>query len=320
MPAQLPFTKLQALSNDFILIDAIAAPTLAARPDLAALARSMCDRRTGVGADGLILAAPPARDDADVRMLLFNADGSSAQMSGNGVRCLARFLDERGHPMRTRDQLAVETARHIVTVHLHRDARKRVVASTVDMGEPALEASRIPVASPTISLTARVIDAPLADQLTSDPEPANQMRAAGVHPRMTCVSMGNPHLVLFCEAIERVPVATLGAFFERRPIFPERTNVQFAQVTDRSTLHLRTWERGAGVTLACGTGSCAAVVAAALTGRLDREATVHMRGGDLRVRWDKATNRVHLTGPAEVVFEGVWREPAREASVAGQRR
>lgn len=314
------FTKLHALSNDFILVDAMAAPALAARPDLAALARAMCDRRTGVGADGLILAATPTRDDADVRMLLFNADGSSAQMSGNGVRCLARFLDEHAHPTRTRDQLAVETARHIVTVHLHRDARKRVVASTVDMGEPALEASRIPVASPTISLTARVIDAPLADQLTSDPEPANQMRAAGIHPRMTCVSMGNPHMVLFCEAIERAPVATLGPFFERRPIFPERINVQFAQVTDRRTVHLRTWERGAGVTLACGTGSCAVLVAGVLENRLDREATVHMRGGDLQVRWDEATNHVHLTGPAEVVFEGVWGERTREDAVAGQRR
>ncbi|MGQ9497115.1 MAG: diaminopimelate epimerase [Desulfotomaculales bacterium] len=271
------FVKMHGLGNDFIVFDGLRG-SLPEAPAL--LAPRVCDRHFGVGADGLVLIEPSAQ--ADLRMRIFNPDGSEAEMCGNAIRCVARYVYERGYVHEAR--LRVETPAGVMLPRLLVSGG-RVAAVQVDMGVPRLERAEIPMAGPP----GRVVEEPLA--------------VAGVTLRVTAVSMGNPHAVFFVEDVEGVDLATLGPSVENHPAFPRRTNVEFVQAIGPQEVRVRVWERGAGATLACGTGACAAVVAGVLAGRLDREATVHLPGGDLSITW-AADGRVYMTGPAEEVFEG----------------
>jgi diaminopimelate epimerase len=248
------------------------------------LARRVSDRHFGIGADGLILLLPSA--SADVRMRMYNADGSEAQMCGNGIRCVAKYAYDQGlakvNPMR------VETAAGVKTIELAMGRDGKVIAATVDMGEPVLEAERIPVRIHQ----PRVVDSPIR---------------AGQHAyKMTCVSMGNPHAVIHVEDVRAVRLEEVGPAIEHNPLFPERVNVHFAQVHSPREVTMRTWERGSGITLACGTGASAVCVAGVLTGRTGREILAHLPGGDLRLEWRESDNRVYMTGPATEVFSGEW--------------
>jgi len=276
------FTKMQGAGNDYVYVDGFAEVVA----DPAALARAISDRHFGVGADGLILILPS--DAADVRMRMFNADGSEAQMCGNGIRCLAKYAHDHG--LSDANPLRVETLAGVKTIALSLDAAGRVAAATVDMGEPILAPADIPVNIPRD----RVIDAPIR---------------AGRHTfPMTCVSMGNPHAVMYVEDLAAVPVADVGPAIERHPLFPQRVNAHFVQVVSPEEVRMATWERGSGITLACGTGASAVCVAGGLTGRTGRDVLAHLPGGDLRLQWREDDNHVYLTGPAEEVFSGDWSE------------
>jgi diaminopimelate epimerase len=282
---------MQGAGNDYVYVDCITQPP---PRDPAALSRAISDRHFGVGGDGLILLCPSER--ADVRMRMYNADGSEAEMCGNGVRCVAKFAFDHGlaavNPMR------VETGRGVLTLQLHL-ARGKVERVTVDMGEPILEAEKVPTALPG----PRVVNQPLP---TLTDISLAWLSDCGLDPRLTCVSMGNPHAVLYCRDVSRVPLESVGPVFEKHPVFPRRINVHFVQVQKPDEVAMRTWERGSGVTLACGTGACAVAVAGVLTGRTGRRLLAHLPGGDLRLEWSEADNHVLMTGPAVEVFRGEW--------------
>jgi len=269
----LRFAKMHGCANDYVVVDAIGQQVA----DPAALARRVSDRRRGVGADGLVLALPGER--ADLRMRMFNPDGSEAEMCGNGLRCLARFAARRGlvpDPL----QMRVETGAGVRAVAL--EALDGPV--TIDMGVPQLEGAQA-------GATGR-----------------NCQEALAVDAQevlFTAVSLGNPHAVIFVPDVEAAPVALLGARLQCCSRFPERTNVEFVQVLSTTEVRQRTWERGAGETPACGSGACAAVAACAVAGRTGPEVTVHLRGGDLDVRWAPGGN-IFLRGPAVEVFRGHW--------------
>jgi diaminopimelate epimerase len=276
------FVKMHGLGNDYVYVDAARFPI----PDAPALARRISDRHRGVGSDGLILVAPPLAADADVRMIMYNADGSRAEMCGNGVRCVAKFAYERG--LTRRRTMRVETDAGVLELVLTVDASDRVQLVRVDMGEPILAPPRIPVSLPG----QRAIRAAL-------PLP-------GLTLEMTCVSMGNPHAVIFVADLDRAPLAEWGPQIERHSLFPQRVNAHFVQVLDRRRVRMATWERGAGPTQACGTGAAAVCVAGVLTGSADRRITATLPGGDLELEWDEATNHVFMTGPATEVFCGTF--------------
>ncbi len=274
------FTKMHGIGNDYVYIDTAAEAVL----DPEALARKVSDRHFGIGGDGLILIG---RSQAgDVSMRIFNADGSEAQMCGNGIRCVAKYAYDHGlsraNPMR------VETAAGVKTIDMVLGADGKVASATVDMGEPELYSQKIPVNLPL----ERVVDEPI--------------RTSRGDFRMTCVSMGNPHAVIFVDDIAAVPLESLGAEIENHALFPQRVNVHFVQVRSRDELAMRTWERGSGVTLACGTGASAVCVAGVLTGRSGRDVLIHLGGGDLRLRWHEDNGHVYMTGPATEVFSGEW--------------
>lgn len=217
-------------------------------------------------------------------MRIFNTDGSEAEMCGNGIRCFARYLHDFG--LTEKEEFTVETGAGILVPRLQIEAGK-VTGVRVDMGEPVLEGEKIPVTGFGMN---RVIE--------------EDIEVKGKTYKMTCVSMGNPHCVIFVEDAEAFPIYELGASFESHPAFPRKTNTEFVEVRDRQHVRMRVWERGAAVTLACGTGSCATGVAGVLTGRTDRKVEVELDGGKLTVEWDEATNHVFMTGPAELVFTG----------------
>lgn len=273
---KLPFTKMHGIGNDYIYINAFTT-TL---PEPALMARRLSDRRTGIGGDGLILICPSAT--AHARMEMYNADGSRGEMCGNGIRCVGKYLYDHG--LARANPLTVETDAGVKTLFLEIDGG-RVSRVTVDMGEPILDGPRIPVAA-----AGRVIDYPLEIE--------------GQVYRVTCVSMGNPHCVTFVDAVDPVELERVGPKFEYHPFFPRRVNTEFIQVLSPAELRMRVWERGAGETWACGTGACAAAVAAVLTQRAERRVLVHLRGGDLQIEWRAQDNHVYMTGPAEEVFEG----------------
>ncbi len=279
MSESLPFTKMHGCGNDYVVVDAkthlVADPT--------GLARRTTDRRRGVGADGLILVMPS--DDADFRMRMFNVDGSEAEMCGNGLRCAARFVHERGW-IGDRTHFTAETGAGVLGVEMHATAPDGTRDVTIDMGAPGLERSSLPMQG-----EGRAVEEALA--------------LDGETLRITAVSMGNPHAVTFVDAVASAPVTTLGPALETHAAFPERVNVEFVQVLGRNRIRQRTWERGCGETEACGTGACAAVVAGALTGRTDREVAVELNGGTLQVRWAD-DGQVYLRGPTVDVFEGRW--------------
>jgi diaminopimelate epimerase len=277
------FTKMHGLGNDYVVLDAMQKAPPEAK--LTSLAKTLSDRHFGVGSDGLILVLPSRV--ADFRMRIFNSDGSEAEMCGNGIRLFAKFVYERGYTQQ-RD-LTVETSAGLIRPWLRvRDGR--VTSVRVDMGAPRLARSHIPMKGP---------DAPRV---------VNEgLRVGGHRYRITAVSMGNPHCVLFVEDVERAKVADLGPAIERHDLFPRRTNVEFAQIVGDGEIAMRVWERGAGETLACGTGASAALVAAVLNGLSPRKAVVHLRGGDLKVNWNPEDDHVFIDGPAAEVFAGETR-------------
>jgi len=290
------FTKMHGIGNDYVYIDGFR-ETVA---DPAALSRVISNRHTGVGSDGLILLLPS--NIADVRMRMFNADGSEAEMCGNGIRCVAKFAYDRG--ISRHNPMTVETARGVLSLELF-VMSDRVQRVTVNMGEPILESARIP----TTIQSPRVVDQPLPD--FGDLKAAPGWRGeTELDPRMTCVSMGNPHVVMFCRQIGRVPLDRIGPLIENSPLFPRRINVHFVRIDSPTELTMRTWERGSGITLACGTGACAVAVAASLTNRAQRRTLIHLPGGDLSLDWRETDNNVYMTGPATEVFSGEWPEVA----------
>jgi diaminopimelate epimerase len=284
------FTKLQGAGNDYLYVDCLHQPMPA---DPEALSRRISDRHFGVGADGLILICPS--DRADVRMRMFNADGSEAEMCGNGIRCLAKYAFDHG--LVQRNPMKVETGRGLLSLHL--EVREGIVDQvTVDMGEPILEANKIPTTLPG----SRVIDHPYPGVGLNE----TWAEDCGFSPNVTCVSMGNPHLVLYCHDVGKVPLEKVGPLLEKAPVFPQRINVHFVQVQSPQEVKVRTWERGSGITLACGTGACAVAVAGVLTRRTQRQLLAHVPGGDLHLHWSEGDNHVYLAGPAVEVFSGEW--------------
>jgi diaminopimelate epimerase len=278
------FTKMHGLGNDYVYVDCFRQPP---PRDAAALSRVISDRHFGVGSDGLILIGPSER--ADARMRMFNADGSEAEMCGNGVRCVAKYVYDHGIAVKPR--LAIETGNGVLTLDL--DVRNgKVERVTVDMGPPILDADKIPTNLPG----PRVINYSGPHWTAND----------GFNWRLTCVSMGNPHAVYYCDDVAAAPLEVVGPQIENAAVFPRRINVHFVQVHSPSEVTMRTWERGSGVTLACGTGACAVAVAGVLTGRTDRRITAHLPGGDLELNWSEADDHVYMTGPAVEVFSGEW--------------
>lgn len=280
MMVRIAFTKMHGIGNDYVYVDA----TEQRIPDPAALARRVSPRRTGIGSDGLILICPSS--EADFRMEMYNADGSRGEMCGNGIRCVGKFVYDHG--LRRRESLRIETDAGIKSLEL--GVSGGVVAQvTVDMGPPILDGARIPVAA-----AGEVIERPLLVETDDGPETF----------AVTCVSMGNPHCVLFLDEVENLALESLGPRFEHHPFFPQRVNTEFVRVDRRDEVRMRVWERGSGETAACGTGACAVVVAGVLTGRTERRCRVQLNGGALDIEWSEPTGAVFMTGPAEEVFRG----------------
>jgi diaminopimelate epimerase len=289
------FTKMHGLGNDYIYVDCTRQPPPL---DPAALSRRVSDRHFGIGSDGLILICPSER--ADARMRMFNADGSEGEMCGNGIRCVAKYVYDHGIAQKPR--IAIETGRGVLTLDVTVKGDK-VELVRVDMGEPLVRPADIPT---TLSGD-RVVDAELPDW----PEGrglADLLRPAGAAVRVTCVCTGNPHAVLYCREVAKVPLEVVGPVMEVAPVFPRRANIHFVQVAGPNEVTRRTWERGSGVTLACGTGASSVCVAGVLTGRTGRDLLAHLPGGDLRLEWSETTNHVYMTGPAVEVFTGDWPE------------
>lgn len=275
------FRKVHGLGNDFVLVDSFRQPQELPAP-LGETAVKVCHRQLGVGADGLVVLLPSK--NADVRMLIFNADGSEAQMCGNAIRCVARYLYEQD--LVKKEVIAVETLAGIIRPQVILE-NGRVAGVRVDMGEPRLERAQIPMVGPP----GWVIAEPLL---------------VGDHVyNVTAVSMGNPHCVIFVPDAEQVRLFEAGPAIEHHPAFPQRTNVEFVQVLNPEEVRMRVWERGAGATLACGTGACAAVVAGSLNGLTERKVTVHLPLGSLFIEW-AGDNHLYMTGPAEEVFSGTY--------------
>lgn len=273
------FTKMHGIGNDFVVINCLEQPI--PEEQLAEVSRKLNDRKFGIGGDGLILVLPSKM--ADFRMRMFNPDGSEAEMCGNGIRCFAKYLYDRKLAGDT--HLRVETKAGVKTIKMLTRGGK-VESVRVDMGQPRLRRSEIPMRGDD---TERVVGEPL--------------KVDGNRFQITAVSMGNPHVVIFDDNVKNLDLERLGPLIENHKAFPERTNVQFVQVCNSSEIILRTWERGAGITLACGTGACAAVVASALNNKTGKHVRVHLPGGDLVIEWT-GDNRVMMNGPAEEVFEG----------------
>jgi diaminopimelate epimerase len=273
---KLPFTKMHGISNDYIYVNAFTT----AVPNPPVVAQRVSDRRTGIGGDGLILICPS--DKAHARMEMYNADGSRGDMCGNGIRCVGKYLYDHG--IVRVNPLKIDTDAGLKTLYLE-VTNDKVVRVMVDMGAPILDGPRIPVAAP-----GQVINQPL--------------EVGGKSYQVTCVSMGNPHCVTFVDAVEPLDLEKLGPQFEHHPFFPKRVNTEFIQVVNLTELNMRVWERGSGETWACGTGACAAAVAAVLNDKAQRRVTLHLRGGDLEIEWRAEDNHVYMTGAAEEVFEG----------------
>lgn len=285
------FTKMHGSGNDYIYVNCFEEKI----KDPSKLAQAVSNRHTGIGSDGLILICPSQK--ADVRMRMFNADGSEAEMCGNGIRCLAKYsyehkLAQAGPTLEVPGQgtfpasLNIETGKGIVTVGLQMDKKNKVQQACVNMGEPILRARDIPVKLER----EMVIDEPI--------------EVLGHQLLMTCVSMGNPHAVFFCDDVGLIELEKLGPAIENHKLFPNRTNVHFVQVDKRDEFTMRIWERGSGITLSCGTGACASLVAGVLTNQSNRISTGHLPGGDLQLNWSEKDNCVYMTGPALEVFEG----------------
>lgn len=290
------FTKMQGLGNDYVYVDCFSQRV----DNPAELAVRISDRHFGVGSDGLILICPSTV--ADARMRMFNADGSESEMCGNGLRCVAKYifdhhLVDAGTHLSLPGQatfeasLRIETGRGILTVGLDIGQDGLVDRACVNMGRPLLLARQIPVA---LDLQ-QVVDEPFSIE--------------GFSAGVTCVSMGNPHAVFFVEDLDAVDLPRLGPIIERHELFPQRTNVHFVKVETPTELTVRTWERGSGITLACGTGACSCAVAGVLNGLCHRLVQTHLSGGTLEIHWSQQDDCVYMTGPAVEVFSGDWPDP-----------
>ncbi len=276
------FTKMHGAGNDYVYINCFAETP---PENLAELARQMSHRHYGVGGDGLILIRPSER--ADARMQMFNADGSESEMCGNGIRCVAKYVFDHG--IASKPSLKIETGAGVLDLTLEVGGDGRVSRVTVDMGVPQLEAAEIPT---TLAADGHVI--------------AQTFEFSGRKFEVTCVSMGNPHCVIFVESADDDLVLGMGPIIETDPRFPNRTNVEFVEVISRREVRQRTWERGSGETWACGTGASAVCVAGVLTGVTDHTIVNHLLGGDLELCWDQSTRHVMMTGGADEVFSGHW--------------
>lgn len=280
------FIKMHGIGNDYVYVDCVNQPLPA---DPAALSRAVSPRNFGIGADGLILICPSTV--ADARMRMFNADGSEAEMCGNGLRCVAKFVHDHG--IAKKPKLAIETGRGVLSVDLEIQNGK-VSRATVNMGEPILKSADIPTTIP------------------GDPPINAPVTIGGMRFDLTCISMGNPHAVAFVSddffkvGGERDLVVEYGPKIEHAREFPRRVNAHFVKVHSPNEVTMRTWERGSGITLACGTGACSVCVAGVLTGRTNRRILVHLPGGDLELEWSEKDNCVYKTGPATEVFSGEW--------------
>lgn len=271
------FTKMEGLGNDYVYMDAINQKI----ENRSELARFVSNRNFGIGSDGLILIEKS--EVADFKMTMFNSDGSQAEMCGNGIRCVAKFVYDKG--MTDKTTLKIETLAGIKILELNVEDGK-VKTVRVDMGEPILEAEKIPVIS------------------TEKPVKNLILKAQDKEFRFTCVSMGNPHAITIVDDTESFDVKKYGEELEVNKAFPRRANVEFVQIVDKNTIKMRVWERGAGETLACGTGACATAVACNLNGLTDRKVTIKLLGGNLKIEWNAENNHVYMTGPATTVFEG----------------
>ncbi|MEM9483194.1 MAG: diaminopimelate epimerase [Cyanobacteria bacterium P01_F01_bin.116] len=277
----LPFSKYHGLGNDFILVDNRHQPSPLLTPEQAV---QLCDRNFGIGADGVIFALP-GKQGADYTMRIFNSDGSEPEMCGNGIRCMAKYLEDLAvaADVPVPQSYTIHTLAGPIVPTLQPDGQ-----ITVDMGEPHLLAKEIPTTLTTAD------DKVIGQALT----------VADETYLITCVSMGNPHCITFVEDIETVPLSHIGPLFEKHDVFPQRTNTEFIQVVRPDYLKMLVWERGAGATLACGTGACASLVAAVLNGKCDRNATAELPGGSLQIEWSATDNHIYMTGPAVLVFSG----------------
>ena len=279
MATLIPFTKMHGIGNDYVYINCFEQEI----KEPGKLAQAISDRHFGVGSDGLVLIMPS--EHLDVRMRMFNADGTEAEMCGNASRCVAKYAVEHG--LVQSDQFDLETGAGCKKIQIiRRDGQ--VWGATVDMGEPILEPAQIPL-DPKFTTKAPAINL--------------NLEVLGQNYLVNCVSMGNPHAVIFVDDVQGLNLPEIGPKFEHHPVFPKRTNTEFVKVIDKKHLEMRVWERGAGETWACGTGACAVGVAAVLTGRTERTLTITLRGGDLTIAWDQ-NNHVLMTGPATTVFTG----------------
>jgi len=277
------FTKMHGIGNDYVYVNGFEEHVA----DPARVAQLVSNRHFGIGSDGLILILPS--DKADVRMQMFNADGSEAEMCGNGVRCVAKYAFDHG--LTRKNPLRVETGRGVLSLQLQL-AENRVKSVCVDMGEPILSLPQIPVNADALKNANR--------------DNEYRLKIDDTSVVATFVSMGNPHAVMYVEDVQAVDVAGLGPKVEHHPAFPRRINAHWVQVHSPTELTMRTWERGSGITQACGTGACAVCVAGVLTGRNARKVLAHLPGGDLELEWRETDNHVYMTGPATETFSGVW--------------
>ena len=271
------FTKMHGCGNDYVYINCFNETV----EDPSALAIKVSDRHFGIGSDGLILICPSTV--ADFRMRMFNADGSEGEMCGNGIRCVAKYVYDHG--MTDVKKISIETGAGIKYLDLTVEDGK-VSLVKVDMGEPILAPAEIPVDF-------------AGERMVNEP-----VEVDGKEWNMTCVSMGNPHAVVFVPDTKSLELEKMGPHFEHHKIFPKRTNTEFVQILSRNEINMRVWERGSGETLACGTGTCASVMACILNGYTEHEVLVHLIGGDLTIHYDEKSNHIFMTGPAVTVFEG----------------
>ena len=277
------FTKMQGCGNDYVYVNGFTEEI----KDKPAFVRAVSDRHFGVGGDGAIFINPS--DVADFEMEMYNADGSRSEMCGNGIRCVAKFVYDKG--MTNQEHISIVSAGQIKYLDL--DVKDGKVANVkVNMGAPILRAKDVPV----ISTMEESVDEPIVVQ--------------GKEYRMTCVSMGNPHAIVFMDDVANLEIEKIGPYFENHAVFPNRTNTEFVEIVNRNRVNMRVWERGTGETLACGTGCCATVVACVLNGLTDTTVTVKVLGGEILIEWDREANLVYMTGPATTVFEGEfpWEE------------
>lgn len=273
------FTKMQGLGNDFVIINDLEENI----SDYSALAKKVCHRNFGIGADGLMVVLPSKK--ADFRMRIINSDGSEPEMCGNGIRCFAKFVYDQG--LTKKNKLEIETLAGIIKPELIIE-NNAVTLIKVDMGEPVLQSELIPTA--------------VKDQKVIK---GHALQVQDKEFLVTCVSMGNPHCLIFADEPDLL-AEKYGPDLEKHPFFPRKTNVEFIEVLNKNEVKMRVWERGAGITLACGTGACATTVACVLNDKTDRSITVHLLGGDLQIEWSEADNHLYMTGPAVTVFTGTW--------------